>query len=106
MGDHYHGFDHPGLNLSSEPTVALFREMDEIADDLRHDPRYVESDLAIAFRDLQRQRQPDLSKAQVLDLFAVWLDHDRGLQVILDAARTALWDTLINEREALFIARK
>jgi hypothetical protein len=106
MRDHYQGFDHPVLNISPEPRADLFTEMDQIADELRRDPRYVEGHLAIAFRQLQRRRQPDLSKAEFYDLFAVWRDRDHGQQVLDSAARAALWDALCDERELLFKVRE
>src|SRR5262249_44748828 len=68
-------------------------------------PRYVEGHLEIAFRQLQRRRRGDLSKAEFHDLYAVWHDRDRGQQVINDAVRYAHFVELCNERAALFSAR-
>jgi len=67
---------------------------------------FVEGDLQIAFYQLQRKRIGNLSKDDWLWLFDLWCDHDRGLQLHLDAERAALWDSLIDEREALILARQ
>jgi len=66
---------------------------------------FIEQDLQYAFYQLQRKRVGNLSKDKWLWLFDLWRDHDRGLQVILDAERAALWDSLIEERELLFSTR-
>jgi len=75
MTDHYHGFDHPVLNLPQEATTDLFTEMDIIAAELRASPLYGPYD-DIAFRQLQKFRRPELSKLEWLDLYEVWCDHD------------------------------
>ena len=104
---YYHPvFDHPVLELPADTAASLFNEMDEIAAKLRPHPKFVEGDLQIAFYQLQRQRIGNLSKDEWLWLFGLWCDHDRGKQVIDDAERAALWETLCNEREALFVARR
>jgi|AmaraimetFIIA100_FD_contig_71_2521151_length_560_multi_3_in_0_out_0_2 hypothetical protein len=78
MRDHYRHFSHPVLELSPAPTTDLFAEMDQIADELRRDPRHIPGDDQIAFRQVQRVRLPDLSREQWTDLFALWREHDRA----------------------------
>jgi hypothetical protein len=44
MGDHYRGFSHPVLvDIPIEPTMSLFDEMDQIADELRANPDHIET---------------------------------------------------------------
>jgi hypothetical protein len=69
MPDHYRHADHPVIDVPAEPPTNLLDEMDAIADALRTDARHNEADDAIAFRQLQRSRRPDLSDEQFLDLF-------------------------------------
>jgi hypothetical protein len=107
MRVYYHPiFEHPVLELPDETAASVFNEMDEAAAQLRPHPMFVEDDLQIAFRQLQRMRVPNLSRDEWLWLFEMWRDHDRGQQIIDDDERAALWDTLCAEREALFIAHK
>jgi hypothetical protein len=106
MRDHYHGFSHPVLvDLPAEPTVDLFTEMDEIADELRTNPEHIAGDDEIAFRDLQRKRRPDLSKQEFRDLFAVWRDHYRARCEIKKSERRARIEQLSKQREELFAER-
>jgi hypothetical protein len=55
---------------------------------------------------LQRDRIGNLSRENWLYLFAVWCDHDRAQQVIDEAERAALFDSLCDERELLFSTRE
>jgi hypothetical protein len=104
--DHYRQFSHPVLvDLPSPPTTDLFIEMDEIADELRCDPRYVEGHLEIAFRQLQKRRRPGLSKAEFHDLFEIWRLHDRTQEGIREAAKRSYVAELCERREALFAER-
>jgi len=104
--DHYGPFDNPVLApLPDEPPADLFTEFDEIATELRAHPKFIESDLQIAFRQLQRVRLPNLSRESFLYAFEIWCDHDRGQQVIDDAERAARFDALCDERRLLFTAR-
>jgi hypothetical protein len=96
----------PVLELSSETMASVFSEMDTVAEELRRDPMFVAGDLQIAFRQLQKLRKPNLSREDWLWLFDLWCDHDRGLQVVDDAKRAALWDALIDECELLFSTRE
>jgi hypothetical protein len=87
MRDHYHGFSHPVLvDLPATPTMTLFDEMSEIADEIRTNPLHIEGDDEIAFRDLQRRRRPDLSKQQFRDLFEEWRDQYRAREAMTAAA--------------------
>jgi len=104
--DHYHGFSHPVLvDLPAEPTVDLFTEMDEIADEIRSNPEHIAGDDQIAFRDLQHRRRPDLSKQEFRDLFAVWRDHYRARCQIKQSERRARFAKLCEERDELFAER-
>jgi hypothetical protein len=54
----------------------LFKEMDAIADAARaHNPLHSAADDQIAFRQLQEERYPDLTKQQWLELFDAWCEH-------------------------------
>jgi len=48
----------PVLELSAEPTMNLFDEMDLIADKLRSNPLHIEADDQIKFRELHSRRRP------------------------------------------------
>lgn len=98
----------PVLELPPETVASVFSEMDTVAAKLRACSQFVECDLQIAFYKLQRERIGNLSKEKEdwLWLFDLWRDHDRGLQELLDAERAALWDSLTDEREVLFLALK
>ena len=73
---------------------------------MRAQAEFVEQDLQIAFPQLCRLRGLDLTQQDWLWLFDMWRDHDGGQQVIDEAKRAALWDSLIDEREVLFSARE
>jgi hypothetical protein len=94
----------PVIELPDETLASVFNEMDTAAEKLRQHEEFIEQDLQYAFFQIQRKRI-NLSKDKWLWLFDLWRDHDRGLQVILDAERAALWDSLIDERETLFRTR-
>ena len=95
----------PVIELPDATLASVFNEMDTAAEKLRQHELFIEQDLQIAFYQIQRKRI-NPSKDKWLWLFDLWRDHDRGLQELLGAKRAALWDSLIEEREALFVARK
>jgi len=91
--------------MAAKPTVDLFTEMDEIADEIRTNPEHIEADDEIAFRDLQRVRRPDLSREEFRDLFDVWRDHylaRQNARVIEQRARIV---QLREQRDELFAER-
>jgi hypothetical protein len=91
MRDHYRFFDHPVLELL-QATTDLFSEMNNIADELRNNPRHILEDDQIAFRQLQKARLPHLTREQWLDLFELWRDYyqaRREAKETKDRARVA-----------------
>jgi hypothetical protein len=56
------------LRMTETEFRKLFKDMDAIADDPAHDP----ADYQIAFRRLQKERFPNLTREQFLDLFKLW----------------------------------
>jgi len=107
MRVHYpHGvFGPPVLDLAPQAVTYLFAEMDQIATELRAQPMFVESDLQIAFRQLQRARLPKLSHEGFLYAFEIWREHDRGQQVIVNTKWTARFEELCKERTEVFAER-
>lgn len=83
----------------------LFDEMDRIADELRSDPMHLPEDNQIAFRQLQRERLPDLTKEQFLHMFELWQQRN------IDQLRAELAKTRANlialdrERHDLMLER-
>ena len=83
----------------------LFDEMDRIADELRSDPMHLPEDNQIAFRQLQRERLPDLTKEQFLHMFELWRQRN------IDQLRAELAKTRANlialdrERHDLMLER-
>ena len=73
MRDHYGPYSHPVLvDIPVEPPTDLLSEMDIIADELRANPDHIEDDDQIAFRQLQRIRDPGLnSGTEWLDVFGI-----------------------------------
>jgi hypothetical protein len=80
--------------------------MDRIADELRTNPTHVDQDDQIAFRQLQKMLLPDFPREQFLYVYDLWCEHYAGQQVIDDAERAALYDSLCDERDVLFSARE
>jgi hypothetical protein len=55
--------------MNEQAVSDLFDAMDQIANELRDDPLWVVEDEQIAFRQLQKERMPDLTKEQFMDMF-------------------------------------
>jgi len=97
--DHYRGFSHPVVfDLPVDSTIDLFTEMDKIADECRANPKHIEGDDQIAFRQRQRKRFPNLSDEEFHYVFAVWRDH-------YAARRRARLAQLSKQREEVFAER-
>jgi hypothetical protein len=106
MRDHYRGFSHPVVaDLPLDPTMNLFDEMDQIADECRANAEHIEGDDQIAFRQRQRKRFPNLSNEEFHNVFAVWREHYQARRNAQEIEKRERIAKLCEQRDELFAER-